>query len=54
MQDYGLQIKKCEDVIRLAEQVGNDRLAETARRLVKSFKEWEKDEFWYGRRHTGP
>lgn len=46
MQNYSMQIKKCEDVIKLAEQTGNERLAETARGLVKSFREWEKDEFW--------
>ena len=46
MQDYGLQIKKCNDIIRLAEQTGNERLAETARGLIESFKSWEKDEFW--------
>ncbi len=43
MQDYGPQIRKCDDVIRLAEQVGDERLAETTRELRKSFKEWEKD-----------
>ena len=46
MQDYSLEIKKCRDVVRLAEQTGNERLAETARGLIKSFKEWERDEFW--------
>ena len=44
--NYGLQIKKCNDLIILAEQVGDEQLAESMRGLIKSFREWEKDEFW--------
>ena len=45
MRNYSAEIRRCEDVARMAESGGDERLAGAARRLAKSFKRWESDAF---------